>query len=111
MSLRVIMIALLLLVAGALGVIGYQISGGPRAAAVAKVETTPTPVPTGSYLVAARPLSPGTLMRSEDFTARTVPLDQMPTEAIVDLPNARIEYGAPWSGISSRPERRCGPPM
>ncbi len=92
MSLRVVMIALLLLVAGALGVIAYEISLPARPAQVAKVEAPPPkPVPTGSYLVAARPLSPGTLMRSEDYTIRTVPLDQMPADAIVDSVNARIE--------------------
>jgi pilus assembly protein CpaB len=94
MSLRVVMIALLLLVASALGVIAYQIAV-PRTTTPPPPKVVeappPAPKPTVSYLVAARPLSPGTLMRSEDFTVRTVPEDEVPQDAIMDSPNARIE--------------------
>jgi len=93
MSLRVVMIALLLLVASALGVIAYQIAVPHTAPPPPKVVEAPPPPPkpTVSYLVAARPLSPGTLMRSEDFTVRTVPEDEVPPDAILDTPDARIE--------------------
>jgi pilus assembly protein CpaB len=91
MSLRAVMIGLLLLVAASLGVIAYQIAMPRTAAPVAKVVLPPTPIPMISYLVAARPLSPGTLMRSEDFGVRTEPQDQVPPDVINDTPNARIE--------------------
>jgi len=92
MSLRAVMIALLLLGAASLGVIAYQIMT-PRAppVPVPVVEAPPPPPPMISYLVAARPLSPGTLVRTEDFTIRTVPQDQVPPDAIIDSNNARIE--------------------
>ena len=92
MSLRVVMIALLLLVASALGVIAYQIAVPRTTAPPPKAaEAPPAPKPTVSYLAAARPLSPGTLMRTEDFAVRTVPDDQVPQDAILDSSNARIE--------------------
>ena len=104
MPLRSIMVMLMLTTAGALGLIAYQMhnqSGAPTP--VARVAVPPALIP---YLVAARPLPPGTLARIEDFSPRSAPADKVPPEAIIDTPDARadlrsslirkyIETGAP----------------
>jgi Flp pilus assembly protein CpaB len=104
MPLRSIMVMLMLTTAGALGLIAYQMhnqSGAPTP--VARVAAPPALIP---YLVAARPLPPGTLARIEDFSPRSAPADKVPPEAIIDTPDARadlrsslirkyIETGAP----------------
>jgi pilus assembly protein CpaB len=104
MPLRSIMVMLMLTTAGALGLIAYQMHNQPGAPMpVARVAAPPALIP---YLVAARPLPPGTLARIEDFSPRSAPADKVPPEAIIDTPDARadlrsslirkyIETGAP----------------
>ena len=85
MGLRAIVILLVLATAGVLGTMAYQLARRPPPGAVAVG-------PVGkqvAYLIAARPLPVGTLARSDDFTARSVPPDQLPANAIVDTPDAR----------------------
>jgi pilus assembly protein CpaB len=95
MSLRVVMIALLLLAAVALGLIAFQVSGPPRTASVSappvEAPAAPASSPMSSYLVAARTLPPGTLARPEDFTVRTVPTAMLPPDVVVDSQNVRTE--------------------
>lgn len=89
MSLRVIIIGLMMVTAVALGLIGYQIAN-PTKPAVTAVAPPPVVKPvTVTYLVAAHPVSPGTLARTEDFTLRSVAPDQLPPGAIVDTDEAR----------------------
>ncbi len=90
MSLRVVMIALLLLTAAALGLIAFQIGGPPRIQVPPLIAEAP-PVPMVSYLITAHSLPPGTLARPEDFTVRTVPPDQVPPDAVIDTPMVRGE--------------------
>jgi pilus assembly protein CpaB len=85
MSLRFVFSGLLLATALVLGLFAYRIShegqgvaGGPTAAPVMV-----------SYLVAARPVPPGTLVRNEDFVTKSVATGKLPPEAIVDTPQAR----------------------
>ena len=75
-TLRLMIIAVLLLASVALVFVAYK----PKAAAVAAEPAT-------GYLVAARPLPAGTLARDEDFAVRkTTPV---PAEAILDTPDAK----------------------
>jgi pilus assembly protein CpaB len=85
MGLRAIVILLVLATAGVLGTMAYQLARHPSAAAIA---TAPA-VKKTAYLIAARPLPVGTLARSDDFTVRGVPPDQVPAGAIIDTPDAR----------------------
>ena len=74
MSLRVVMIALLILTAVALGLIAFQIGGvqRPTAGLTPRIETLPpAPAQTVTYLVSARPLPAGTL--PDPKTSRYVP--------------------------------------
>ena len=88
------MIALLILTAVALGLIAFQIGGvqRPTAGLTPRIETLPpAPAQTVTYLVSARPLPAGTLARSEDFTVRTVTASQLPSDAVIDTPNTRLD--------------------
>ncbi|HTB42990.1 MAG TPA: Flp pilus assembly protein CpaB [Acetobacteraceae bacterium] len=90
MSLRLVVIGLLLTTAVAFGLIAYQIThrpNGPRLVAQAPV-TEPLTI---SYLVAARAVPPGTLVRPEDFTQKTIPSAAVPPGAVVDTPEARAQ--------------------
>ena len=87
MSLRVVMIAFLLLMAVALGLIAFQVGGPARPPPKAEAP----PVPMSSYLITAHSLPPGTLARPEDFTVRTVPTDQLPPDVVIDSPLNRME--------------------
>src|SRR2546430_8686579 len=86
-TLRLSIIAVLLLATAALGLIAYNMNL-PKSV-VQITENTPAPLTTG-YFVAARPLPRGTLAREEDFAVRSVPSDSVPTGAILDTPDARI---------------------
>jgi pilus assembly protein CpaB len=88
MSLRVVVIALMMVTAIALGLIAYQIANQPRQAVTATLQAPIEPL-TVSYLVAAHPVPPGTLARTDDFTLKTVPTDQVPPGAVIDSPEAR----------------------
>jgi pilus assembly protein CpaB len=86
-SLRYSIIAVMALAALALGMIAYTANQRP----VQVTQSAPAPAPLMvQYLVAAHPLPAGTLAREEDFTTRSVPSSDVPTEAIVDSQDARI---------------------
>ena len=86
-SLRLAVIALMLISAVALGMIGLQIAR-PVAPVVQQEASAPAPI-LDAYLVAARGLSAGTLARDEDFTTASAPPGQVPADAILDSPSAR----------------------
>jgi pilus assembly protein CpaB len=95
-TLRLSIIAVLLLATAALGLIAYSMNQ-PKAqvvqAPVVKVaEQAPeAPPPTVGYFIAAHPLPRGTLARDEDFTVRTVPSsDSIPAGAIPDTSDGKI---------------------
>jgi pilus assembly protein CpaB len=94
-TLRLSIIAVLLLATAALGLIGYN-NLMPKPV-VQVTENTPAPPPapppapvTIGYFVAAHPLPAGTLAREEDFTVRSVSPDNVPSGAIIDTPEVRI---------------------
>jgi pilus assembly protein CpaB len=78
----------LLAAAGAFGLIAYQLGHPPPHAVEA---AKPAPPPTASYLVTTHPMPPGTLARNDDFTVKTVPVDQLPPGVILDSPAARAD--------------------
>jgi pilus assembly protein CpaB len=88
-ALRLSIIMVLSLATTALGLIAYNMSL-PKAQvpAVQVTEKAPEPVTVG-YFVAAHPLPRGTLARDEDFTVRSSPPGSVPTEAILDTPDAK----------------------
>ena len=94
-TLRLSIIAVLLLATAAFGLIGYnKLMPKP---VVQVTESTPAPPPapppapvTIGYFVAAHPLPAGTLAREEDFTVRSVSPDSVPSGAIIDTPEVRI---------------------
>ncbi len=68
MSLRLVVLALILTTAAALGLIAYQIAAPVQAPATHQVsEVVPLAV---GYLVAGRALPAGTLMRDEDIVVK-----------------------------------------
>jgi pilus assembly protein CpaB len=88
-TLRLSIITVLLLATAALGLIAYTMNQPKPVVQV--TENTPAPAPlTVGYFVAARPLPRGTLAREEDFAVRSVPSDSVPTQAILDTPDAKI---------------------
>lgn len=96
---RALMTGLLLAVTLVLGVFAWRVMhrpGGPASVARASV----------TYLVAARPVPPGTLARNEDFVPKTIAGDTAPPGVVLDTPANRadvigamvrtyIESGAP----------------
>ncbi len=89
-TLRLSIIMVLLLATAALGLIAYSNMNPKPVVLVTENTPAPTPPPTVGYFVAARPLPRGTLAREEDFAVRSVPSDNVPTQAILDTPDARI---------------------
>jgi pilus assembly protein CpaB len=87
-AVRISIILVLFLAAGALGLIAMNMNA-PRATAVAGVPATV------GYFVAARPLSKGTLAREQDFAVRSAPSGQIPAGAILDTPDNKV--GLPGS--------------
>jgi pilus assembly protein CpaB len=88
MSMRVAVVGLMFVTALILGLFAYQLGNRPaRPTPVAQAPTVATVMV--SYLVAARPLPAGTLARTDDFTVKTVPADQVPPGAIIDSPDTR----------------------
>src|SRR6478609_939501 len=86
-TLRLSIIMVLLLATAALGLIAYSMNLPKPVVQV--TENTPAPAPRAvGYLVAARPLSAGTLARDEDF--RSEPLNSVPSGAFRDTPDDRI---------------------
>ena len=87
MAIRAVMVVLMLATSVALGLIAYELSDRiSDRKPVAAMSAPPVP-----YLVAARPLSAGTLARAEDFTSRTTFADAVPPGALVDTPDARAD--------------------
>lgn len=89
MPMRSIMVMLMFATAVALGLIAYQLGNRPGAA---QAVTQVAPVAaSATYIAAARPLSPGTLVRADDFSPRTVTAQTLPEGAVIDTPDARAE--------------------
>jgi pilus assembly protein CpaB len=86
-TLRLSIIMVLLLATAALGLIAYNMNLPNPVVQVTK--NTPAPV-TAGYFVAAHPLQAGTLARDEDFAVRSMPSDRVPSGAILDTPDAKI---------------------
>jgi pilus assembly protein CpaB len=89
MSIRAAVVSLMLLTVLVVGLFVYQL--GNRTSAPFMAPPPPPPPVLVSYLVAARPLPPGTLARIEDFTVKSVPTQQVPPGAIIDTPDVRAE--------------------
>jgi pilus assembly protein CpaB len=96
MFLRLLVVLSLILSATGLGIVGLQLLN-PRVAApgpqVARVEQPPSvaPVPKVRMLVAARPLSIGTLLKDDDFREREVEPDAVPEGAFIRGAESRAE--------------------
>ena len=90
-SLRLSIIAVLVLATTAFGLIAYNMNASkvPVADVAAKAPTTV------GYFVAARPLPRGTLARDEDFTVRSVPPERVPAGAILETADSKA--GLPGS--------------
>jgi pilus assembly protein CpaB len=90
-SLRISIIAVLVLATTAFGLIAYNMNASkvPVADVAAKAPTTV------GYFVAARPLPRGTLARDEDFTVRSVPPERVPAGAILETADSKA--GLPGS--------------
>ena len=87
-TLRLSIIMVLLLATAALGLIAYTMNLPTPVVQV--TESTPAAPLTVGYFVAARSLPRGTLAREEDFAVRSVPSDSVPTQAILDTPDAKV---------------------
>lgn len=86
---RLLLIALVVLTAGGLGLVGMQVMRGPRTVVVqAQVQAPPPPVEQ-TVLAAVRPLQAGTLLRDDDFAPRAMPVATVPQGALLDTPDAR----------------------
>ncbi len=87
MSLRVVVTGLICATALVLGLFAYRLSQQPQGIAL-----LPTAGPVQiSYLVAARQVPPGTLVRNEDFITKTATAENLPPGAIVDTVEARSD--------------------
>ena len=87
MSLRLVVLALILTTAAALGLIAYQVAVPAHAPAVRQVnEVVPLAV---GYLVAARALPAGTLMRDDDLVVKMDSSGALPKDVVRDSPEAR----------------------
>lgn len=99
MFLRILVVFSLLLSATGLGIIGLQLMRPQTPAAVqtqgqvARVEAPPAvaPIPRVRMLVAARPLSIGTLLKDDDFRERDVTADEVPEGAFTGGAESRAE--------------------
>ncbi len=92
MILRILLIASLLLSAVGLGTLGYQLlAPAPRVTQQAAVPTPPPPPARARFLVAARALSAGTLLKDEDFVVREAPPEQVPDGALEPSDETRAE--------------------
>jgi pilus assembly protein CpaB len=87
-ALRLSMIVVLLLATAAIALIAVNLNA-PRETPRQVVESAPAAPRTVGYFVAARPLTKGTLARSEDFATRSVAPDGVPPGAIIDTPEAK----------------------
>src|SRR5262245_13802411 len=87
-SLRLSIIAVLLLATTALGLIAYTMNQPDEIPAVQVTQKAP-PLPVVRYLVAARELPRGTFAREEDFAVQSAPSDKVPTGAMLETPEVR----------------------
>ncbi|MCK1315380.1 MULTISPECIES: Flp pilus assembly protein CpaB [unclassified Bradyrhizobium] len=94
-TLRLSIIAVLLLATTALGLIAYSMNQPKQLPVEVVAEKAPAAPATVGYFVAARPLPRGTLARDEDFTVRSVPPERLPAGAILETPESKI--GLPGS--------------
>jgi pilus assembly protein CpaB len=85
-SLRLSIIAVLMLAATAFGLIAWNMNQPEK---MAQVVNAPPPLMV-SYVVAAHPLPAGTLAREEDFVARSVPSANVPSGVIMDTPQSKV---------------------
>jgi len=92
-SLRLSIIAVLVLAATAFGLIAYNMNVSKVPVAVAA--KGPAAPATVGYFVAARPLPRGTLTRDEDFTVHSVPPERVPAGAILEAADSKA--GLPGS--------------
>ncbi len=99
-SLRLLVIAVMLATASALGMIGLQIVHPARHG---RSDAT-TPMPTKvTYLVASRALPVGTVARTTDLAAKSAAADAAPAGAIVDSPEARAGLRGAWIRVPLAP--------
>lgn len=99
MFLRLLVVFSLILSATGLGIVGLQLlqprgqGGGQQGPQVARVEAPPVvaPAPRVRMLVAARPLSIGTLLKDDDFREQEVAADAVPEGAFTAGGESRAE--------------------
>jgi pilus assembly protein CpaB len=115
---RLVVIGMIFATALVLGVFAYQLGNRPAAVPGTVAEVAVAPPVMVTYLVAARPLAPGTVARIDDFTQKTVPADKVPPNAVTDTADARadlrsalirryLEPGAPLTAADlMRPRER-----
>jgi pilus assembly protein CpaB len=90
MSIRILLVMLMLGLALALGFVVTRMAAMSRPAATAVVVAPPAPPPPPvRYLVAARPLAPGTLQRDADFTVASAVAADLPAGALPDTADSR----------------------
>ncbi len=88
MSLRLVVVALILTTAAALGMLAWRATQ-PAHQVIAAAQLPPPPPLILKFLSAARALPAGTLARDDDFAVRSAPSTQVPAAAIIDTPEAR----------------------
>jgi pilus assembly protein CpaB len=94
MAIRIVLIALIVLAATALAVIGVQTLSPPRAVPVAAGEmpaAAPPPPAMLRTLVVARPIPAGSLLRNEDLAVREVTAADVGEEVLRDTAATRAE--------------------
>jgi len=93
MSLRLFVLALILLTAAGLGLVAYQVAMPPKVEVRTEVlqPNVPPPPKTGKFMVAARAIPAGTLVRDEDFRPADLALDSVPEGALQDTPDNRVQ--------------------
>lgn len=87
MSLRLVAIMLILTTAAALGIMAYQVARPTMPGQSIKTEVEPLTV---GFMVAARPLPAGTLLRDQDIAPKHVPAAKLPQGAVIDTAEDRI---------------------
>jgi pilus assembly protein CpaB len=94
MAIRIVLIALIVLAATGLAVIGMQTLMPQRAAVVPAdraAASAPQPVPTLRTLVAARPIPAGSLLRNEDLAVREIAASEAEEGVLRDSAETRAE--------------------
>jgi pilus assembly protein CpaB len=87
MSLRLVVTGLICATALVLGLFFYRMNH--QLPTIAQLHTPPPVlIP---YLVAARPVPPGTLVRNEDFVTKAVTAENLPPGAIIETPESRAD--------------------